>query len=76
MEVTGKEELQKPHALCCIIYTHKITRNMVALIKENMLILNFSNPLILRLTMKLSGKSKPCLIIRVRLTTERLYRLR
>ena len=42
---------------------------MVAHFKENMFILDFPKPLILRLTMKLSGKSKPCLIIRVRLTT-------
>jgi len=60
MEVTGKQELQKLYASCCIISTHKITRNIVAHIKENMLILDFSNPLILRLTKKLAGKSKPC----------------
>jgi hypothetical protein len=65
MEVTGKQELQKLRVSYCIISTHKITRKMVAHIKENMLILEFSKPLILRLTIKLSWKSKPCIITRV-----------
>jgi hypothetical protein len=42
MKLTGKQELQKLHASCFIISTHKITRNMVAHIKENILILLYA----------------------------------